>query len=152
MKKPILRLSLYLIATAALNAHAAPQPDKKTMTPVMENHLKQNGDFCLGKFDWPIDVSEAEETQKTRDALQMPVLAKLGLVSLTNGASAIRKVGDSDIPVPVKRYELTETGKQYYLPKTAITGSIGKEITHQHDFCAGKFSLDQMGLEPGSIK
>jgi hypothetical protein len=74
----------------------------------------------------------------------MPVLAKLGLVAMTTGASALRKVGDSELPVPVKRYELTESGKKYYLPKTAVTGSVGKEITHQHDLCAGKFSLDKV--------
>jgi hypothetical protein len=146
-------LTVLLFFSASHSAFAAAEPDTKTLTPVLQNHLKEQGDFCLGKFEWPIDVSEADEVAKSRDALQMPVLVKLGLVSVATGGSALRKIDDAEIPVPVKRYDLTEAGKKFYLPKVAVTGKVGVEVTHQHDFCAGKFSLDKIiSIKPLSKK
>ena len=118
-------------------------PTEKALKLALEKYLAQQGDFCLGKFDWPIDVSESEFSIGSRDALQMPVLEKLGLVSSSN-ASAMRKVDEVELAVPVKRFELTEKGQLFYLPKQSVTGSIGKQLVHAHDFCAGKLSLDKI--------
>ncbi|MDD4915896.1 MAG: hypothetical protein PHW13_12760 [Methylococcales bacterium] len=144
MTKLLISLALLIFSTAAYSTGSANQPGKKQLTAALQKYLQQQGDFCLGKFDWPIDVSESDDYMHTRDAIQMPVLEKHGLVTMTTGASAIRKVGDSDIPVPVKRYELSETGKKYYLPREAVTRINGKDEKHTHDFCAGKLSLDKI--------
>ena len=60
---------------------AAPtQPNRTAVTIALRDYLAKQGNFCLGKFDWPIDVSERDFQMGTRDAVQMPVLEKLGLV------------------------------------------------------------------------
>ena len=33
------------------------EPNQKNLKTALEKYLEQQGDFCLGKFDWPIDVS-----------------------------------------------------------------------------------------------
>lgn len=124
------------------------KPDKKIFAAALKKYLAQQGDFCLGKFDWPIDVSESDFEMGTRDAVQMPVLEKLGLV-VSSSASAMRKKGESEDEaeqsVPVKRYALTEAGKKFYLDKK-ISSTIlgGKKIVHHGDFCAGKLSLNKL--------
>jgi hypothetical protein len=141
-KQYLIALGLLCIANAAYSADSN-EPDKKTITTLLEKHLQAHGDFCLGKFDWPIDVSEAEFGQKTRDALQMPVLEKLGLVTVSS-AEAMRKIDDKELSVPVKRYNLTDAGKKFYLEKESVTIAAGQPVSHNHDLCVGKLSLDKI--------
>jgi len=140
--KHFITVGLMSISSAVFCANST-EPNQKILASALEKYLAQNGDFCLGKFDWPIDVSEAEFGMKTRDALQMPVLEKLGLV-VSSQAEAMRKVGDAELPVPVKRYALTEAGKAYYIAKESSSVSAGRKVTHSHDFCAGKLSLSKL--------
>jgi len=116
------------------------------LAAAMGKYLAQQGDFCLGKVDWPIDVSALDIEMGTRDAVQMPVLEKLGLVASTDG-SALRKQGEAEESesVEVKRYALTEAGKKFYLDKEiSSTTASGKRVVHHGDFCAGKLSLDKL--------
>ncbi len=140
--KLLIALGLLCLSNIAF-AKNANEPDQKSMRTALEKYLALQGNFCLGKFDWPIDVSETEFAIKTKDALQMPVLEKLGLVAADN-AEAMRKVGDTELSVPVKRYTLTEAGKAFYLPKQTVTTAAGKKILHMQDFCAGKLSLNKI--------
>jgi len=119
-------------------------PDQTVLTTALEKYLDQQGNFCLGKFDWPIDVSESDFGMRTRDAIQMPVLEKLGLVVSTS-ASVTRKVDDAEQTVSVKRYALTDAGKKFYLDKeTQTTTSDGVKVMHHGDFCAAKLSLNKI--------
>ena len=85
-------------------------------------YLAKQGDVCLGKVDWPIDVGQHDFQQNARDAIQMPVLEKLGLVT--------SKVTEKE-SVPVKRYALTKVGLQSYLAP-------------RKDLCAATITLDQV--------
>ena len=134
--------ALMCISSAAFCANSS-EPNQKALTAALVNYLAKQGDFCLGKFDWPINVSESEFAMGTRDAVQMPVLEKLGLV-VSSSASAMRKVDEADIAVPVKSYALTDAGKQFYLAKESSTGTGASKVMHNHDFCAGKLSLDKL--------
>jgi hypothetical protein len=138
----LIALALFCLSNMALAGNSS-EPTQKSMQTALKKYLAQQGNFCLGKFDWPIDVSEAEFAMKTKDALQMPVLEKLSLVA-AGTAEAPRKVGDTELLVPVKRYVLTETGKAFYLPKQTVTTAAGKKILHTQDFCAGKLSLNKV--------
>jgi hypothetical protein len=112
------------------------------LRPALKKYLKEHGDLCLGKFDWPIGVSEFDRQIRTRDAVQMPALEKLGLVVSSEGSEK-RKEGDSEKTVPVTFYELTEKGKKFYLPKeTTYVSADGRKTVHHGDFCAGKLRLD----------
>ena len=39
---------------------ATPQWSQKAFAPAVAKYLQTQGDFCLGKFDWPINVSAAD--------------------------------------------------------------------------------------------
>lgn len=120
------------------------EPTRDNLRPALQKYLREKGDLCLGKFDWPIDVSEHDREIGTRDALQMPVLEKIGIVISSKG-SAKRMEGGSEKIVPVTRYKLTKTGKKFYLARETIQVSAdGKKTVHRGDFCAGKLSLDSI--------
>lgn len=122
------------------------EPNKATFAKAMSKHLSERGDFCLGKFNWPIEVSNKDAEKPTRDSVQMPVLQKLGLV-VSSDTTIKLKIEDSDTEesLPGKRYDLTEVGKKYYLQKELLSaGSSGEKIIHRGDFCAGNLSLDKI--------
>lgn len=134
---------VYLAALAAASAHAsAPALSQKAFTPAVEKYLQQKGNFCLGKFDWPISVTDDDRRTGTNDALQMPVLEKLGLVASAAGAD-----------LHVTQYALTEEGKKYYLVKRTVTlGPADKPIEHPGDFCAATLVLDKVvSWEPPAV-
>jgi hypothetical protein len=142
-KQLILMAGLMCISSVALSANST-EPNQTALTAALNKYLAQQGDFCLGKFDWPIDVSESDVEMKTRDAVQMPVLEKLGLVA-SSDESVMGKAGDAEVSVSVKRYTLTGAGKKFYLDKKiSNTISGGKKIVHHGDFCAAKLSLKKL--------
>ncbi len=107
--------------------------DVRLLTPALEKHLSETGNLCLGKFDWPVAVSE--EGPPGGNAVQMPVLEKLGLVK---GESVTE-------PVRATRYSLTDEGKRYYIQRDLTRKlSSGKEDVHHADLCAAKLHLDQV--------
>lgn len=141
--KHLITAGLMCISSIAFCANLT-EPDQAILKPALEKYLAQQGNFCLGKFDWPIDVSESDFQMKTRDAVQMPALEKLGLV-VSSSTSVMRKVDDTEQSIPVKRYALTEAGKKFYLDnKISSTTSGGKKVMHHGDFCAGKLSLNKL--------
>ena len=139
-------ISLLLLACISGVAIAA-KPDarnQKTLEAALGKYLADRGDLCLAKYDWPIYVSAADMELGTRDALQLPVLEKLGLVTSTSG-TVQRKVDEVEEAIPAKRYELTEMGRNFYLEKDmAITNASGKTVEHHGDFCAGKLFLNKI--------
>ena len=110
----------------------------------MERYLAEQGNLCLGKYDWPIEVSAHDIGVGTRDAVQMPVLEKLGLV-VSSSIPATGREGEPVRTAAVTRYALTEAGRKFYLNKSttsAVPG--GAKVEHRGDFCAAKLSLDRI--------
>jgi len=127
-------------------AFAAPiQPNRSAITIALRDYLAKQGNFCLGKFDWPIDVSERDVQMGTRDAVQMPVLEKLGLV-VSSEASVIRGTSATEEEIVlVRRYALTKAGEKFYLKREAVrTTADGEKTVHYGDFCAAKVSLNRL--------
>lgn len=146
MKAKILAILTAGVAAFAACGHSA-EPTPQSLRPVLEKFLKEEGYLCLGKFDWPIEVSERDGLLGTRDAVQMPVLEHLGIVSsevLEKREEGAEKSGT------VTRYELTEAGRKFYRVRdTTNVSADGKKIVHHGDFCAGKLSLDRIvGWDP----
>ncbi len=112
------------ISSAAFSANTI-APSQAKLASALEKYLAQQGNLCLGKFDWPIDVSQIDFETGTRDAVQMPVLEKLGLVTSTD-TSVVRRQEDEQKTVPAKRYDLTEIGKKFYLSREATT-TVGEK-------------------------
>jgi hypothetical protein len=122
---------------AVVTAHASvpPAPSQKSLTPAVRKYLQEKGNFCLGKFEWPIAVSDEDRKAGTTEAVQLPVLAKLGLVAAAPSSS----------DPTVKDYSLTDEGRKYYLIKRTITvNSAGQKIKHPGDLCVAKLKLDKV--------
>ena len=132
-----------LFAVAAAQANVPAAPSQKSLKPAVRKYLEEKGNFCLGKFEWPIAVSDEDRKTGTNNALQMPVLEKLGLVVASDSP------GDPSI----KNYSLTEEGQKYYLTKQTITvNSAGQRIRHPGDLCPAKLQLDKVvAWDPPSV-
>ena len=138
------------IATAAAglllfsaSVHSA-DPSERALRPALVKYLAERGDLCLGKYDWPIGVTEREAMIGTRDAIQMPVLQKVGLVKSAPG-SVQRNVDGAVATLPATRYELTGEGWKFYIAReTAQVSADGRKIVRRGDFCAGKLGLDSI--------
>src|ERR1700741_844748 len=120
-------IGLMCISSMAICANPV-QPNKKMLETALTKYLAKQGDLCVGKFDWPIDISQRDVESSTRDAVQLPVMEKLGLVASSSESVMRKGEGDVETPVPVQRYVLTDAGKKFYLKKeTASVASSGKK-------------------------
>lgn len=118
------------------------EPSQANFTRGLNAYLEKRGDLCLGKFDWPIDVVQQEFDVGSRNALQMPVLEKLGLASSTEVTVEL-KTEDGSSPSKARRYQLTDAGRKYYVTREFVS-RIGGNAVHQGDFCAARLSLDKV--------
>jgi hypothetical protein len=137
--------ALCLIAAATLAAcGSSDAPTADSLTQGMTTYLAQRGNLCLDKRTWPVDVTPDEMTNHERNANQMPVFEKLGLVTSSDAVVAL-KTEEKIETVTVKRYVLTDEGKKYYVanvPLSRMENHLAKEPAG--DFCVGKLSLDRV--------
>lgn len=115
-------------------------------TAAMNAYLQSRGDLCIARAEWPVDVTLADGAARTRDAVQMPVLERLGLVdsAVLSGASK------------VTRYRLTEKGRQQYVDRgTHRPVSAEGPNRGDADFCVAHLTLDRIvgwEIHPGEPK
>jgi hypothetical protein len=143
---PILRASLGGFACAAVfGLIACSKPtdaSAENFTAAMNGYLAQRGDLCLGKSNWPVDVTEREIETSARNAVQMPVLEELGLVRASI-AEVDRKDEDGiSHHMKVRRYALTDAGSKFYVVRSTVQADGSKASAG--NFCAAKLSLDKV--------
>ncbi len=117
----------------------ADAPSDAVFTAAMQNYLARHGDLCLAKSHWPIDVTQHEIDVGGRNARQMPVLERLGLVNSTVAEVDVDDEGTLH-HMKVRRFALTDAGRKYYVMRE--TGNGGAAV--QGDFCAAHLSLDRV--------
>jgi hypothetical protein len=129
--------------------HTKPKLDPKaatreTFTQGMLAYLSARGELCLGK-EFPLDVTEREMQVRARNAVQMPALEHLGLVTSENAMGEVT-TEDGPLAVPVTRFQLTDTGKQYYRSNSAAgEGTNAGQGSKPHgDLCVAKLTLDKV--------
>ena len=99
------------------------RPSRLALIRAVTHYVSDHGDLCVGKFTWPRVVTPQNVQARTNDAVQLPVLVRLGLA-----ASAAAPEGSGT------RYSLTEKGRQYYLLKRRITlGAHDLAVEHEQD-------------------
>jgi hypothetical protein len=134
-------MKIYLLAitlTGLAACGSRTEASRDTFTQAVTGYLGKRGDLCLGKYDWPIEVSAQEFQTGGRNAVQLPVLEKLGVVRSTAvGADEHSQQGVAAFAA--RRYQLTEDGKKYYLKREGA-GTNARPA----DFCAAKLSLDKI--------
>ena len=158
---PAVMAGLIGVSGVAVAAGKAPVPRNKDIVRGVQAFLAQHGDLCVAKYDWPRDVTALDREAGTNDALQLPVLEKLGLVesvelpsgpaSQESAAAAIGVQSSAPLspqlapPAPAKRYSLTAQGRQYYLQKKhVVIGAHDIPTEHEADFCLARISLDKV--------
>jgi hypothetical protein len=136
--KHALLLTLVLSALAGCRDQRA--PTAATFERGLNDYLRVRGDLCLGltKEQWPVDVWPGSPSAHDRNALQMPVLEKLGLVSSSNAISETTTEAGRR-RTPVRRYQLTDTGRAFYRQRPGLAGAPGVS-----DFCVARLTLDQL--------
>jgi len=111
-------------------------PNQKQLTEAVKSFLADHGDLCMGKYSWPRDVTPGDEHTDPNDAIQLPVLERLGLVHSV------------EVPAPAeqtRRYSLTEKGRKYYLRKKhTVIGRHDYVTEHDADFCVAHLTLDKV--------
>jgi hypothetical protein len=123
---------------AACGGGSRAAANRDAFSEAVNGYLSKRGDLCLGKYEWPVEVSAQEFQIGGRNAVQMPVLEKLGVVrSMTAKTEDPSQPSQSE--AAVRRYELTDAGRKYYRAR-ADAGMHG----HTADFCAAKLSLDKI--------
>ena len=142
MNPPIFLMAALLGMSVTAMAATPVQPSNRVLARALDKHLQQYGNVCLGKFDWPIDVSAKDIAAGGTDAVQMPVLEKIGLVVSSAETVSLAGQGQAEQVVSVQRYALTEAGRHFYLrTESTSTASNGAKTLRQNDFCAGKLRL-----------
>jgi len=122
--------ALGLIVMSDLSQASAAQPNQYELTRAVNRYLDDHGDLCVGKFTWPRVVTPQDQLAQTNDAVQLPVLERLGLVVPDESG---------------ERYSLTDKGRKYYLRKKRITvGAHDLPTLHEADLCVGRLSLDKV--------
>jgi len=146
-------LSIAALALLAGCGHSRRELNQANLTQAMNDYMAKRGDLCLAKSSWPVFVTEAESKAGSRNALQMPVLERLGLVSGLDATVALAGVdGAAPAPAHARRYDLTPQGRKYYLARPGHKTPTGNRFADAgHDFCAARLSLDKVvGWEPST--
>ena len=130
---------LAALAAIALSACSKPDPDapmRNAFEAGLRSFLADGHDqLCLGMYDWPIDLTEAEAGAHSRHAVQLPVFEKLGLATSTI-VPAPKSAENPD--GAVKRYALTDEGRKYFKPHSYKTRD---GTAHENDFCVARISV-----------
>lgn len=132
-KKTSLALGVVTLAALAGCGPQKPEANLQNLTVAMNDYLAKRGDLCLGKTQWPIDVPQREVGTRARNAVQMPVLEHVGLVSASTAKVQDAKEGEQPTEITVTRYALTDEGKKYFHTREP-----------QNDFCAAHLTLDKI--------
>lgn len=150
--------ALPLMLLAGFVSAATPQPTQRELVRAVNSYLAAHGDLCVGKFAWPRDVTAEDRQNQVNDAVQLPVLERLGLVTSTAivappvAEGAASSVGLDSRPAPAaapaepdRRYSLTEKGRRYYLQKKRVTlGAHDLPTEHDADLCVAQLSLNRV--------
>lgn len=128
-----------LACATGLSHASTPNPSRPALTRAVRQYLSEHGDLCVGKFTWPRIVTTEDRREQTNDAVQLPVLERLGLVTSTQIPRSAASMG------PARSYSLTAKGKRYYLfRRRIILGAHDRPVEQDEDLCVARLSLDKV--------
>jgi hypothetical protein len=118
--------------------------NRENFTTTISDFLAKRGHLCLAKYTWPIYVTTDDQAAGTRDAVQMPVLEKLKLVSGKDVMVERTDETGKKITATARQYQLTDEGRKYYVHFPEVVRTATTHETHQDDFCAATLTLDKV--------
>lgn len=133
-------VAIGLVFVSGLSQAGTAQPSRDAATSAVNRYLVDHGDLCVGKFTWPRVVTAEDRLAGTNDAVQLPVLERLGLVESSEISAPDAAKAESG-----RRYSLTEKGRRYYLRKMRTTlGTHDLPVEHDADLCVARLTLDKV--------
>jgi hypothetical protein len=146
----------FVVSLAALSFLAGcnntKKPNNANFTKAINQYLAKRGEACssLGQT-LPVDVTVPEQKDQYGIGPQLAALEEADLVHSTNTTAVVHGMLDalrgSTPPQPVRRYELTDQGKQYYRQIPSTFGQNGI-------FCYGRKTVDSIvkWTEPATME
>jgi hypothetical protein len=134
---------------AALGCARRPSPTgggtaTATVTEALQTYLARRGDLCVARPTWPVDVTEQDQAQRSRDALQLPVLERLGVVSSSPATVRVDGEGGPAL-VSVRRYRLTGRGRSLYIDRRTRQPASDAVLGSAYaDLCLARLTLDRI--------
>jgi hypothetical protein len=129
---PLGLLLIGLAACVADDAALKPIQKPKAFAAAVQKFLDDKGGYCLGKPDWPRLVTDVDRRKHKTDALQMPVLEHLGVVS---GALVPRDATNT-------LYSLTAEGRKFYVDYPAVSSAAaGQAPPRRGDLCVAQLHV-----------
>jgi hypothetical protein len=131
---------------------ATTTPTEQQLTQAVKAFLEDHGDLCVAKYTWPRDVNPNDPEDDTNDAIQLPVLERLGVVTSVEipapketSTAATGAQLSAAVAKPTRRFSLTEKGRQYYVQKKHTVMAPHEQIMeHDADFCVAHLTLDKV--------
>ena len=138
-----------LMWTSGASRAGTAQPSESELTRAVTHYLSDHGDLCVGKFTWPRVVTQQDQLTHTNDAVQLPVLERLGLVESTEISAPAAADATTNAAVQgsqtARRYSLTAKGRRFYLQKKRTTlGVHDQPVEHDQDLCVAHLKLDKV--------
>ncbi|HVT09195.1 MAG TPA: hypothetical protein VHO67_17160 [Polyangia bacterium] len=135
---------IFLLAgsmAVAASCRVKTDPTRAAFERGVRAYLEQRGDLCVGRSRWPIDVPAGAEG--TADAVQLPVLEQLGLVTST--LIQMRESGAAT-PFQARRYRLTSAGRRLYLDRGTRLPAAPDDAKapERADLCFAALTLDRV--------
>ena len=141
--KRLLLLACALTVAAACRAkiESKSDPTRAAFEHGLQDYLARRGDLCVGRPRWPIDVPAGAEG--TANAVQLPVLEQLGLVTST--VIQVR-VDGAATPFQARRYRLTSAGHRLYLDRDTGRPAAPDDARapERADLCFARLTLDKV--------
>ncbi|HTC53732.1 MAG TPA: hypothetical protein VK700_17485 [Steroidobacteraceae bacterium] len=123
-------------------SNVASGPAEQDLAPAVRAFLADHGDLCLAWYTWPREVTVEQQRSGLNEAVQLPVLERLGLVKSSDVPASQPGAAADGLS---RRYSLTAKGRHYYLEKKRTTlGVHGETQSHDGDFCVAQLSLDKI--------
>lgn len=140
-----MRCSYHIFSAAVLiltACNSAKTPNDTNFTKAINAYLMKHGAACtvIGR-QFPIDLPRSEQNEQYGIGPKLAVLEQAGLMHSGDTTAVVHGLLDplrGSGPVqPVKRYELTESGKRYF---QQVPGALGQTS----GFCYGQKSVDSI--------
>ncbi|HVX96597.1 MAG TPA: hypothetical protein VHK47_16900 [Polyangia bacterium] len=125
---------------AAAGCRTNAEKTREAFTRGMEAYLAKRGDLCVGRPSWPIDVADEDAASRGPDAVQLPILERLGVVTST---ALPARVGGAATPFGMRRYRLTVEGRKHYLERATRTPlpPDAPDAASRADLCVARLGL-----------
>jgi hypothetical protein len=113
-----------ILLVITLGCNDPKKPSDSNFTAAINKHLMVHGKACVTGFDqFPVDIAQSELAGHNRDAERMAAFEAAGVVKSSDTVAVLQRSFNRD-PIPVKRYELTTSGKKYLEQVSGMMGTF----------------------------